>query len=322
VNWLLTLEFGNCSVSGTATLQGETNHSGITVQALPGGGTTTTAADGSYSLPGLFSGTYQIIASKEGWSREIQEVTLSDAQQMTDVDFLLMPVFMVESCENLGLAIPDNNPTGVTSTTKIVMSGEISAVEVFVDITHTYIGDLIVRVTSPGGESCLLHNRTGGSTANLYGWYPLEIEPAESLDRFIGDPMEGEWMLTVSDHAGADTGTLNTWCLRITYAGGAVSVAAVSEPPALALSQSFPNPFSRETQIRFALPREMEIDLSVYDISGRRVATIASGKMPAGHHSAFWAGRDGHGRPVASGVYFYRLVTDERTLTRKMLRLK
>ncbi len=322
VNWLLTLEFGNCSVSGTAMLEGETNHSGITVQALPGGGTTTTAADGSYSLPGLFAGTYQIIASKEGWSTEIEEVTLSDGQQMTDVDFLLTPVFTIESCENPGLAIPDNNPTGVTSTTKIILSGQISAVEVFVDITHTYIGDLVIRLTSPLGLSCLLHNRTGGSTHNLYGWYPLELEPAESLDRFIGDPMEGEWTLHVSDQAGADTGTLNTWCVRITYAASAVDVSVAADPPALALSQSFPNPFSRETQIRFALPREMEIDLSVYDIRGRRVANVVSGKLPAGHHTALWAGRDGHGRPVASGVYFYRLVTDERTLTRKMLRLK
>jgi hypothetical protein len=66
----------------------------------------------------------------------------------------------------------------------------------------------------------------------------------------------------------------------------------------------------------------MEVDLSVFDVSGRRVATVISGELPAGHHTASWTGRDGKGRPVASGVYFYRLATDERTLTRKMLRLK
>ena len=56
VLWLLTPEFGDCTVSGTVTLEGEVNHGGVTVSALPGGGSTVTASDGTYALSGLFGG--------------------------------------------------------------------------------------------------------------------------------------------------------------------------------------------------------------------------------------------------------------------------
>jgi len=89
VTWLTTPEFGNCSVSGTATLQGETDHSGIRVEAIPNGGSTITGADGSFSLPGLFAGTYQIVASKEGFRTDSTEVSLSDGQHLTGLELML-----------------------------------------------------------------------------------------------------------------------------------------------------------------------------------------------------------------------------------------
>ena len=57
-------------------------------------------------------------------------------------------------------------------------------------------------------------------------------------------------------------------------------------------------------------------------LSGRRVAALVSGSMKAGSHQVTWAGRDDSGRPVASGVYFYRLEAENKVLTRKMVLLK
>jgi hypothetical protein len=66
----------------------------------------------------------------------------------------------------------------------------------------------------------------------------------------------------------------------------------------------------------------MEVDLAVFDMRGRRIATLASGPLPAGRHEATWRGADDLGRPVATGLYFYRLRTADGNLTRKMLLMK
>jgi hypothetical protein len=82
-----------------------------------------------------------------------------------------------------------------------------------------------------------------------------------------------------------------------------------------------PNPFTRGTQIRFTLSRESEARLTVFDVTGRRVATLVDGELPAGDHSYWWDGRTDLGRN-AGGVYFYRLETDGFSQTRKMVHLR
>jgi hypothetical protein len=90
-----------------------------------------------------------------------------------------------------------------------------------------------------------------------------------------------------------------------------------------ALHQSSPNPFSGgTTRIGFALPRETRATLRVFDVRGRLVRTLVDGALPAGRHDVTWDGRNTQDRPVASGVYFYRLRTGEEEATRKLLLLR
>jgi len=237
VNWLLALETGNCSVSGTVTLQGETNHAGITVEALPGGGSTVTAADGSYSFPGLYAGSYSIRASKQLWSVGSVDVTLEDGQNMTGVDMLLTPVQEMADCSQPALAIPDNDPAGVSDIMNLSLpQATVANVEVYVDVTHTWQGDLLVNLTSPEGTTVVLHNRTGGSDDNILGWYPTELTPAGDLGLFAGEMLSGDWTLFISDNAGADTGTLNEWCLNIEYGGGGPAPALELSTGAVAIT--------------------------------------------------------------------------------------
>jgi serine protease len=105
------------------------------------------------------------------------------------------------------VSIPDNNPTGITSTIDVPDSASILDLEVVVNITHTYIGDLRVTLTSPAGTQVILHNRSGGSADNIYRTY----YPAE----FDGEEANGTWTLHVSDNAGIDVGTLDSWSLVI-----------------------------------------------------------------------------------------------------------
>ncbi|HEU5180674.1 MAG TPA: proprotein convertase P-domain-containing protein [Candidatus Polarisedimenticolia bacterium] len=110
-----------------------------------------------------------------------------------------------------GLAIPDNNTTGVTSTINVAATGTVADLRVRVNITHTYIGDLEVSLIAPDGTTVLLHNRTGGSADNIVTVYPDLTAPAQSLTALSGKAIAGAWKLKVRDLAAIDTGTLNSW---------------------------------------------------------------------------------------------------------------
>jgi endonuclease I len=88
------------------------------------------------------------------------------------------------------------------------------------------------------------------------------------------------------------------------------------------LSGNAPNPFNPSTTIRFELPHRGNVRLSVYDLSGRLVAVLVDGVLGPGLHDAVWTGRDGHGVPVGSGVYFCRMEAEGFTGTTKMVLLK
>lgn len=90
----------------------------------------------------------------------------------------------------------------------------------------------------------------------------------------------------------------------------------------LELEQNVPNPFNPATSISFVLPATSPVRLDIYDVRGRLVRTLVDEYRPSGRVTVNWDGRDAYGQQVASGAYFYRLVTSERTLTRKMVLLK
>lgn len=84
-----------------------------------------------------------------------------------------------------------------------------------------------------------------------------------------------------------------------------LNVDVPTGPKALRFSV-FPNP-ARVATLSFALPQEEQVELGVYDVTGRQVAMLAKGRMPAGEYTRKWAARDDSGRPVGAGVYFIRL---------------
>ncbi|MBN1480208.1 T9SS type A sorting domain-containing protein [candidate division KSB1 bacterium] len=94
------------------------------------------------------------------------------------------------------------------------------------------------------------------------------------------------------------------------------------QPDGFELSQNYPNPFNNATEIAFALPATMDVQIKMYDLQGHLVNTLMHDKMPAGRHHVKWDGRDELGHDVPSGVYIYKMVTDQFQDSKKLLLVK
>jgi len=93
-------------------------------------------------------------------------------------------------------------------------------------------------------------------------------------------------------------------------------------PDEFRVGQNYPNPFNPSTVIEFDLPSKSKVTVSVFNVLGRRVATLLNEERPAGSGSIVWDGTNDGGEAVASGVYFYRVRAGEQTIAKKMMLLK
>jgi hypothetical protein len=90
----------------------------------------------------------------------------------------------------------------------------------------------------------------------------------------------------------------------------------------LVVLQNVPNPFAGSTVISYEIPRAGRVYADVVTIDGRLVSHLAGGLMIPGRHEIVWDGTDANGGRVASGVYFYRVRFDQKTITKKMVHLR
>jgi beta-glucanase (GH16 family) len=109
----------------------------------------------------------------------------------------------------------------------------------------------------------------------------------------------------------------------IYWDGGTTGIVHQTMPPAgFELKANYPNPFNPHTTISFSLKEASEISLEIYNLYGQRIKVLSSGSFAAGDHSVNWNGTDSGNRPVASGLYFYRLHTPHGVATKKCILLK
>ncbi len=93
-------------------------------------------------------------------------------------------------------------------------------------------------------------------------------------------------------------------------------------PSRFFLFQNYPNPFNPRTTIRFDLPKQSHVTLTVYNILGQRIRTLFDGVKPAGIYFVWWNGRDDSGRSVSSGIYLCKIRTGGFIQTKKMFLLR
>ena len=93
-------------------------------------------------------------------------------------------------------------------------------------------------------------------------------------------------------------------------------------PTEFDLKQNYPNPFNPNTTIKYQLPRETKVEITIYNLSGAIVRTLVNGLKPAGYHDVVWNGRDDRDRLVTSGIYWVKMKAGDYQKTFKMSLIK
>lgn len=128
------------------------------------------------------------------------------------------------------LLIPDDDPTGISSTLSMDVNGKAVSIEVEVDAQHTWVGDLTIRLEAPSGEEVTLRDTTGGSLDDVNDRYSSEAH--DQLANLVGESVGGDWKLHVVDSVSRDIGRLDRWSLAIVYKQGDETIVR-SRTPAL-----------------------------------------------------------------------------------------
>ncbi len=170
-----------------------------------------------------------------------------------------------------------------------------------------------VHATTDGGSSWALIESTVESDPT---WRGVDVD----LTAITGSAPAVQFRFTAQDQGAGQVveGALDDFALYDRAGPGAVGVAFPERRFGLELAQNTPNPFASRTSITFVIPKDQHVQLAVYDVSGRFVATLLDAPLPAGPHHTEWNGRTHQGTRAASGVYFYKLRTKHEIKTRKM----
>ena len=111
---------------------------------------------------------------------------------------------------------------------------------------------------------------------------------------------------------------------NISFYSNSVGIDNRSEtfPQGFVLEQNFPNPFNPSTTLRYELPEDGLVNVTIYDMMGRQVSTLVSSHQTAGYKSIQWNATNDFGKPVSAGVYLYQIQAGEFVQTKKMVLLK
>ena len=191
-------------------------------------------------------------------------------------------------CDNFstspGITIPDNNPAGISSTLVINDNGQIEDINIPVNISHTYIRDLYIKLTSPAGTEVVLYDRNCNNQQNIVATFDDQgqalncgnlsgdVIPVGILDNFAGENMQGTWTLFVSDSQADDIGTLNSWGIEFCK-----QVSAGINEDSIPSLKIWPNPTKDLVNISFEPEGEAhKAVIKIIDLSGRIIISQES----------------------------------------------
>ena len=188
-----------------------------TVNTIPADTTAPTVASIVRSDPAEATTSERTLVFGVTFSEDVTGVDLSDFALSPDSTGGGSSSGRFAQTSEPAISITDHNT--IQDAITVDQSGTATSVSIAVDISHTYIGDLVVELTAPDGTAQTLHSRAGGSANDIDQTYTPD---------FDGTGIAGDWILRVSDRAGGDTGTLDSWTLTIDHGGADSPVTALT----------------------------------------------------------------------------------------------
>ncbi len=182
--------------------------------------------------------------------------------------------------------------------------------------------DFVVEVSNDNGVNWVEMHRIAGNTAD---WTQVNVDLKSLLDGSfeLTDQIVVRFLACDLNEGGLVEVAIDDFAIETFVANDTSPVPDVPNSMSqVVLHQNHPNPFNPSTTISFNLPRAATVELGVFGIDGRRVATLMNESLPSGEHQATWRGLDDGGRAVASGAYFYRLQVEGKLQVKRMVLLK
>ncbi len=175
----------------------------------------------------------------------------------------------------------------------------------FVEDVETADSLLAIQLTGSSNQVARVYNADTGKLSFF------------SMPGFFGTVDIG---IFVTDEANATVS--DTLRLVVNPLTGIIENPDGNTPMTYGLSQNYPNPFNPNTAIKFQIPEAADVSLIVYNMLGQKVRTLVNGRLAAGYHEAVWDATNSFGRPLASGIYIYRLQAGNYQKVMKMILLK
>jgi len=142
---------------------------------------------------------------------------------------------------------------------------------------------------------------------------------AEAIDSL--NVVTGAWIIAVTDGIDSVDASNGQYSFTIDATSMAIDPATLI-PEVFALHQNYPNPFNPTTTLRYDLPEDANVNITIYDMMGRVVKTMVNTQQNAGFKSVRWNATNDKGAPVSAGLYLYTIEAGEYRQTRKMVLLK
>ncbi len=165
---------------------------------------------------------------------------------------------------------------------------------------------LLLLTTILQGQPDIFWTRTFGGSNSDYG-------------RSVQQVSNGGYIIT-GETKSFGNGNDDAWLIKVE--NPLVEIGELFIPNVFALHQNYPNPFNPVTSLRYDLPEDGLVNITIYDMMGRVVNNLVSSQQTAGYKSVQWNATNNTGQPVSAGIYLYTIDAGQFRQTKKMLLLK
>jgi hypothetical protein len=239
-----------------------------------------------------------ILMDNSVWEWMVTANDMFGAQSNSDSSYFFTDAFP-ESPANFATVSPENNAEGIATEVEFVWNetDDPDPVEV--------IQYQLVYATDWEDSSTYVFSRLLEDT---------------SLTVSLDDNSQYYWIVVAMDTdgfmVGSNENTPNTMVV------GTLSIDDADIPEVFALHQNYPNPFNPTTQIRYDLPEDAIVSITIYDLMGRSIKSLVNSQQTAGYRSIQWNATNNLGEPVSAGMYIYMIQAGQFRQVRKMVLLK